>query len=82
MNEIDCVEFYPREKRVVLLNNFNKVREIKNIERVLVIDTVVSHVDVSSERVEILLKGPTKWVHDGETLRIASSRWLPKIRRP
>ena len=76
LKEADCVEFYPREKRVVLLKNFNRVDEVKNVERVLVIDTVVSHVDISDDRTEILLKGPMKWNFDGETLRIGSSRWL------
>ena len=76
MKEADCVEFYPAEKRAVLLKNFSRVEEIKNVERVLVIDTVVSHVDISDDRAEVLLKGPMKWNFDGETLRIGSSRWL------
>jgi len=76
LKEADCVEFYPAEKRAVLLKNFSRVEEIKNVERVLIIDTVVSHVDISDDRAEILLKGPMRWNFDGETLRIGSSRWL------
>jgi len=72
----DCIEFDPIKRKVKLLNNFTKVAELDNIDRILIINSVVSHVDISYDRVEVLLKGPVKWKVTNKTLRIGSSKWL------
>lgn len=76
MRTANHVEFNPKEKRAVLTMDFTPVEKIENVERLLVLDTVVSYVDASEDRVDVLLKGPSKWSFDGETLRIGSSKWL------